>query len=76
MMKSDEMMVLYKTGFTLEDIAEIYFKVNGYEISERGLYLKIWRTEKEMQFRSNPVELNELASGIIQKYKIKEKLSV
>jgi hypothetical protein len=70
-----ELYILANCGFDWETLAEIYFKIRGYETSERALYLKVYRETKESLFKFNQVEFIEIATQIIEKYKIKEKLS-
>ncbi len=70
-----ELYILANCGFDWETLAEIYFKVRGYKTSERALYLKCYRESKELQYQFNQVEIIEIATQIIEKYKIKEKLA-
>ena len=69
------MYILANVGFSWDELAEVYFKVRGYEISERALYLRVYREAKEMEHKFNPVEFINIAKAIIDKYKIEEKLT-
>jgi hypothetical protein len=70
-----ELYILANCGFDWETLAEIYYKVRGYETSERALYLKVYRESRALQHQFNQVEIIEIATQIIEKYKINEKLA-